>query len=73
MRNPWSGRVGKAVRDAMRPDPPGAVAERIANRSAAEQAHREMMARFGPLRADNALAAAAWQEARISAIKAGAK
>jgi hypothetical protein len=65
--------VGKAVRDAMRPDPPGAVAERIANRAACERAHREMMERFGAITAENAREAIDWQEARISEIKANAR
>jgi hypothetical protein len=68
-RHPWAGRIGKAVRDTMRPDPPGAAKERIANRAACEQANRETMERFGPLTADNARDALAWQEARIVAIK----
>lgn len=65
-------RVGRAVRDAMRPDHPGAVEERIAHRAAAGQAHREMMERFAPLTAENAGEAIKWQDARIAAIKAEA-
>lgn len=64
-RNPWSGRVGRAVRDAMRPDLPGAAEERIRARKAGEQANREMMERFAPLTPENAGEAIKWQEQRI--------
>lgn len=57
--------VGRAVRDSMRPDPPGAAEERIRARHAGEQANREMMAKFAPLTADNAGEAIKWQDARI--------
>ncbi len=68
-RNPWVGRVGKAARDAQRPELPGAAAGRIAHRAAAEQAHRETMTRFGPLTPENVREAIAWQESRIAEIR----
>lgn len=64
------GRPGKALRDhwqTMRDDP-AQVAERIRHREAGERAHREMLARFGTLTAENAAAAIRWQAARIDEL-----
>jgi len=63
--------VGRAVRDAMRPDAPGAVEWRVRARAAGEQANREMMAKFAPLTAVNAGEAIRWQEARIRELLGG--
>ena len=47
------------------PDTAEAIAERVAHRTAAEQAHGEMLERFAPLTTENVMAAFAWQAARI--------
>jgi hypothetical protein len=63
--------VGRLIRQQMRDvDTPERAAERIAHRQACEQANREMMAKFGPLTAANAAEAIAWQQARISELRA---
>lgn len=50
------------------PDTPERVAERVGRRSAGEQAHREMLARFSPLTPQNVGEALAWQDARIKEL-----
>jgi hypothetical protein len=52
----------------MRPDQPGDAARRRAERALRSQANAEMMARFSPLTTENADAALAWQDARISEL-----
>lgn len=46
-------------------DPEAAVAERIRYRQIGEQAHREMLEKFGPLTPENAHEAIQWQANRI--------
>lgn len=58
-------RPGRLLRQLMRPDPPGAAAERIRHRAIAEQAVREREAKWPILTAENAGEAIAWQTARI--------
>lgn len=62
-------RIGRALREAMRPDAPGAASERVHHRRVAEQAHAEMLERFAPLTAETAAAAIEWQERRIRELK----
>jgi len=58
------GRTSKLLRDLQRPDAPGAVEERIAYRKYGEQAHLEMLQRFGGITGENAGEALAWQASR---------
>ena len=46
------------------PDAPGDASRRVADRKAGERAHAEMLEKFSPLTAENALEALRWQEAR---------
>lgn len=62
-------RPGRLLRQMMRPDAPGAAAERATQRSIGEQANAEMMERFAPLTAENAREAIAWQESRIRELQ----
>jgi hypothetical protein len=51
-----------------RPDPPGAAAERIRFRKAAEQALAETMARYAPLTAENFADADKFREQRTQEL-----
>lgn len=63
-------RTGRMVRALMRPDPPGAAAERIRHRRAADQAHAEMLTRYSPLSPETMPTALAWQDRRIADLMA---
>ena len=53
--------IGRALRTKMRDtDTPERIAERIHHRAICEQAHREMLSRFGALTVDNAVEAIRW-------------
>lgn len=52
-------------------DTPERIAERIHHRAICEQAHREMLSRFGALTVDNAVEAIRWQDARIDELIGG--
>jgi len=61
-------RTSKLLRDLMRPDKPGDSERRIQARKAGEQAHGEMLSRFGSITAANAADAIKWQENRIQEL-----
>ena len=68
---PWSNRAGRLILAQHRADTIHDADYTIRARAAGEQAHAEMLARFGPLTADNAAEAIRWQEKRIAKLIGG--
>jgi hypothetical protein len=61
-------RPGRMVLLNMRPDTPGAAAERARARAAGERAHADALSKFGELTAVNAGDFVKWQSARMKEL-----